>query len=250
MKCLLFISLVFYTILLLKIKIKESFTNNLVYPDKPDDTQFYACHDYSFIGYGNTNYKIIKNKIEPPQHGPYSEFLDEFGFRNYQRFFHAPICGITDENDEENKFEFNTDISGFYRPIYDDSDKQFKDQFMELEEMYDKDGLKDPFYNYYNPKGIQNRITFTDELNAIFLDEHNNYKKDYKKFPQYTQEQDHEITCGDIDGHGNPHFCPNPKRFRPEMVSEKCTMYRSRSRYDGLDHTNDLEHCSDICCQE
>ena len=61
MKCLLFISLVFYTILLLKIKIKESFTNNLVYPDKPDDTQFYACHDYSFRGLGNTNYKIIKH---------------------------------------------------------------------------------------------------------------------------------------------------------------------------------------------
>ena len=63
MKCLLFISLFFYTILLLKIKIKESFTNNLVYQDKPDDTQFYACHDYSFRGLGNTNYKIIKNKI-------------------------------------------------------------------------------------------------------------------------------------------------------------------------------------------
>ena len=48
--------------------------------------------------------------------------------------------------------------------------------------MYDKDGLKDPFYPFYNPEGIQNKITFTDELNTVFLDEHNNYKKDYKKF--------------------------------------------------------------------
>lgn len=250
MKCILFILIILYTFLLLKIKIKESFTNNEVEPLKPDDTQFYACHDYSFRGLGNTNYKLVHNQIEPPQHGPYSEFIDEFGFRNYARFFRAPICGISDENDEEHKTKFKTDISGYYRPIYDESDKKFKDEFTDLEEMYDKDGLKDPFYTFYNPKTIQNKVTFTDELNTIFLDEHNNYKKEYKKFPQYTEEHDHETTCGDVDGHGNPHHCPNPKRFRPEMISEKCTMYRSRSRHDGLDHSNDLEHCSDVCCQE
>ena len=34
-------------------------------------------------------------------------------------------------------------------------------KIMELEEMYDKDGLKDPFYTPYNPKGIHVAFTFT-----------------------------------------------------------------------------------------
>ena len=92
MKYILLLSVILYVFLLFKLigKIKETFTDNQVEPLKPDDTQFYACHDYGYRGQGNTNYKIIHNKIMPPLHGPYSEFLDEFGIRNYSHFFHAP----------------------------------------------------------------------------------------------------------------------------------------------------------------
>ena len=253
MKCILFILIILYTFLLLKIKIKETFTDNQVEPLKPDDTQFYACHDNSFVGTGNTNYKLIHNQITPPLHGPYSEFLNEFGIRNYSHFFHAPICGSdgsdgSNGSDGEYDFDFKTDISGYYRPVYDDSDQTFKDEFMELERVYDESGLKDPFYTYYNPETIQNKITFSEEINELFLREFSGHVKE-KKFRGHQEVHTHEITCDDIDGHGNPHHCPNPKRFRPEQVGERCTMHRSRSRHDGLDHSNDLEHCSDLCCQ-
>jgi len=251
MKCVLLITVIFYLFLLLKLvgKIKETFTDNQVESLKPDDTQFYACHDNSFRGRGNTNYKLIHNRITPPLHGPYSEFLDEFGIRNYSHFYHAPICGSdgSDGSDEEHQFDFKTDISGYYRPLYDDSDQIFKDEFMELERVYDENGLKDPFYTYYNPQTIQNKITFSDEINNLFLREFSGHIEE-KKFRGHQEVHDHEITCDNVDGHDNPYHCPNSKRFRPEQVGEKCTMHRSRSRHDGLDHSNDLEHCSDLCC--
>ena len=71
---------------------KEGFINKPL-KDKPDDLQFYACHDYSSNqNLGNNNYKIKRHGVVEPQVGAYSSFLDIYKLRNYDEIFHSPIC--------------------------------------------------------------------------------------------------------------------------------------------------------------
>ena len=57
-------------------------------PDRPDEIQFMACHDYSSnTNLGNNNFKLNSHKIGNPLLGNYSSFLDAYGIRNYDEFF-------------------------------------------------------------------------------------------------------------------------------------------------------------------
>ena len=121
--------------------IKEGYFNNQPPTARPDDIQFYACHDYSNNdNLGNNNYKIKKHGIGEPLQGVYSHFLNKYELRNYDEIFHAPIC--------ETQYNF-TDINELNnREILDEDDILRKDEIKEDEAEYDKNGIKDPLYLY------------------------------------------------------------------------------------------------------
>ncbi len=96
---------------------KEGYMNNDIPKDKPDDRQFYACHDYSELSnrgvksstMGNNNYKVKHHGVAEPLEGVYTSFLDIYGIRKYDELFHAPIC--------EGKYHFK-DISSVNIPTH------------------------------------------------------------------------------------------------------------------------------------
>tara|TARA_B100000424_G_C22731592_1_gene396650 strand:+ start:145 stop:687 length:543 start_codon:yes stop_codon:yes gene_type:complete len=153
----------------------EGYINNKVDPDHPDPTQFYACHDHSNknVRFGNNNYKVKKHSIKEPQKGPYSAFLDVYDLRNYDEVFHAPIC--------EKKYSFD-DIHNLdeFRPIIDHDDALQEDKLLKEEEELDNNAIKDPFYPYYNPNHIQNKILYSDEINKVFLRNHLSHVEELK----------------------------------------------------------------------
>jgi len=155
--------------------VTEPYVNNKANPDYPDDIQFYACHDSDneHITFGQNNYKLKKHAIKEPQKGPYSAFLDVYRLRNYDEVFHAPIC--------EKHYSFK-DIHNLdeFRPIIDEMDSEDMDELLREEETLDMNAIKDPFYSYYNPKHIQNKILYSDEINKVFLQNHPLYEDDLK----------------------------------------------------------------------
>jgi len=153
------------TFLLCNSCLKEGYISNQPPPNKPDDLQFYACHDYSSNNnLGNNNYKLNKHGVGEPLQGPYTYFIDEYGLRNYDEIFHAPIC--------ERPFSFK-DISSVNTPeIIDHSDLLKQDKLVSLEEEYDKNSVKEPYYLYGNPEYIANKLTYSDEINDLFLRNH------------------------------------------------------------------------------
>ena len=167
MYCYLFLLILLVIFINVTWKVKESYVNNKVNPDHPDDIQFYACHDYDNkqISFGQNNYKLKKHGIREPQKGPYSAFLDVYGLRNYDEVYHAPIC------EKHYSFKDVHNLDGF-RPILDDDDALEMDKLILEEEELDKNAIKDPFYSYYNPNYIQNKILYSDEVNKVFLQNH------------------------------------------------------------------------------
>jgi len=144
---------------------QEGYQNNRPSQDTPDDTQFYACHDHSTTSnLGNNNYKLKKHGIGAPQQGPYSYFLDTYKIRNYDEIFHAPIC--------ESKYNFSH-ISNLSAPeIIDHEDLLKEDKLLKIEETYDENAIKDPYYLYGNPNYIGNKLIYSKEINGLFLSNH------------------------------------------------------------------------------
>ena len=160
------------TFLLCNSCLKEGYISNQPPPNKPDDLQFYACHDYSSTNnLGNTNYKLKKHDIGEPLQGPYTYFLDEYGIRNYDEIFHSPIC--------ERHYNFN-DVSSVNVPseILDHEDLLRQDEILSLEEEYDKNSVKDPYYLYGNPEYIANKLIYSDEINELFLKNHTSHDEE------------------------------------------------------------------------
>ena len=65
----------------------------------PDRNIYYPVANHNKVKLGNTeqelignyNYRVIKNTIKDPQHGPYSSFLNINKLRSQDHFYHAPI---------------------------------------------------------------------------------------------------------------------------------------------------------------
>lgn len=148
----------------------EGYQNNARPPDRPDDKQFYACHDYNPVEFegdsielkGNNNYKIIHNEIGIPLQGGYSHFLNTYELRNFEEIFHAPIC--------EGQFNFNN-VSSIESPsslLMMENDQEI----LKLEADFDENNLKNPMYIYGNPKYIANKLIYNNEINELFLTNH------------------------------------------------------------------------------
>jgi hypothetical protein len=163
-------------ILLLCSPCSEGYNNNKRSPDNPDDVQFYACHDYTDLenrgiktsSLGTTNYKVQKHGIDEPLQGVYSDLLDIYEIRNYEELFHGPIC--------EKRYSFK-DITSVETPthILDHSDRLHETELLEVEEEYDKNAIKDPYYLYSNPSYIGSKITYSDKANELFIREHRSH---------------------------------------------------------------------------
>lgn len=146
---------------------KEGYQNNRPPQDRPDETQFIACHDYSSSeNLGNTNYKLHTHRLGKPLKGTYSSFLDIYGIRNYDEFFHSPIC------EEEYNFESIDNLE--FREIPDSLDEDI-DQVYGEEISIDDDRTKDPNYVYVNPQYIGNTLLYPDEINQAFLRSHRSH---------------------------------------------------------------------------
>ena len=145
------------------------YESNKVLSDQPDDKQFYVCRhekftdnkDYPFEQYPNSNYHIRTNQVSKPLKGTYSAFLDVNKIRTYDHFYHAPIC--------ENTFSFDTDINSQFRSIPGAFPEEDKSVLYEQELQKDSHDLRNPYFFYGNPKFIQNKITYEDEINDMFL---------------------------------------------------------------------------------
>ena len=133
--------------------------------DEPDDMQFLACHDYSSNqNLGNNNYKLKRHSVGEPLQGTYSYFLDTYKIRDYNEIFHAPIC------EKEYKFK---DIGNLTVPeILDHGDATKEEDMLTIEDEYEKNSIKDPYYSFVSPKYIGNKLTYTDATNEMFLDTH------------------------------------------------------------------------------
>ena len=153
-------------LLLLICNITEGYQNNTPPQDRPDEIQFMACHDFSSSSnLGNNNYKLNSHKIGTPLTGTYSSFLDEYGIRSYDEFFHAPIC------EKDDNFNFEAINSLDFREIPDSTDINIEDIYKE-EIKLDKYLTKDANYHYVNPKFIGNKILYPELVNNKFLKSH------------------------------------------------------------------------------
>ncbi len=164
-----YILIIIIIILLCSPNKKEGYINNNHPTDKPDNKQFYACHDYTQKdNLGNNNYKVIHHGVGEPLTGAYSSFLDIYRIRKYPELFHSPIC--------EKKYSFQN-ITSVSPPtnIIDHSDILNQSELLTIEEEYDKNAIKDPYYSYSNPRHIGNKITYSDEANKLFIREHKSH---------------------------------------------------------------------------
>ena len=145
------------------------YESNKVLADQPDDKQFYACRqekftgdkDYPYEQYPNSNFRVITNQVSKPLKGTYSAFLDVNKIRTYDHFYHAPIC--------ENTFSFDTDINSQFRLIPGPFTEEDKSLLYEQELQKDSHDLRNPYFFYGNPKFIQNKIIYDDQINDMFI---------------------------------------------------------------------------------
>ena len=147
----------------------EGYINNRPPADRPDSMQYYSCHDYTNTqNLGNNNYKMIDHTIEEPLEGPYTDFLNIYKIRNYDELFHAPIC--------DRHYGFNTPADISIPEILNNEDSSA--ELLLIEEEYDRNAVKDPYYLYHNPRYIANKVTYSDETNDLFLMNHRSNDKD------------------------------------------------------------------------
>ena len=142
----------------------EGYQNNKPPSDRPDSMQFMACHDNSTSDHlANNNYKSVNHKLGKPLVGVYSKFIDKYDIRNYDEFFHAPIC----ENEDIYNFEGVQSLD--FREIYEIGD----DGDIYKEEIdLDKQSIRSPNYVYVNPEYIGNKLLYDSDTNARFLKSH------------------------------------------------------------------------------
>lgn len=154
-------------ICLMSYQVTEGYMDNRPPSDRPDDIQFYACHDYSNSdNLGNTNYKLHTHDVQRPLNGTYSHFLDTYKLRNYDELFHSPIC--------QGNYNFET-VSGLgFREIVDSLDEDRED-LLNDERLLDLYNIKDPHYIYVNPEYIQNTLIYSEDINELFLKNHRSH---------------------------------------------------------------------------
>lgn len=146
----------------------DSYENNKISKDKPDDKLFFSCSharyeddsDYPFEEYPNSNYKIVRNSISDPLKGSYTNFKYRYNLSdNDDNFYHSPIC--------ERPYEFNDNYKLQFRNIIEDSDDN--EYLIDLEKHYDSQMNPDPYYVEGNPEYIGNKIIYSPELKEKFL---------------------------------------------------------------------------------
>jgi len=170
--------LFFFLVFLLFCQNRENYENtyesNKVLPNEPDDKQFYACRqerfqdnpDFPFERYPNSNYRVKANQVKKPLKGTFSAFLDVNKIRTYDHFYHAPIC---EDDPGKESYDFNTDIKSPFRLIPGAFPEE--DVNVIYQEELDKDShdLRNPYYFYGNPKYIQNKMLYDDDIQDMFL---------------------------------------------------------------------------------
>ena len=178
MKELLFLCLFFY--LLCKCINKDGFQNSSLtnihqtnlntdnmYPDR---TVFYPVSNHKKVKIGDTekelignyNYRVVKNTIKEPQHGPYSAFLGVNKLRSYDHFFHAPIT--------DKKYGKDFHYDRFFRDdgqdIIEAEDINKYQLYKEQETIEEMD--YNPFDLYGHPDN-NSKILYSDEIQMQFL---------------------------------------------------------------------------------
>lgn len=163
----------------------EIYQANMPPPDKPHEIQFKACRDHSEVVHrgvpvklkGTNNYKLEKHKIRSPGKGVYSSFLNTYGIRNFDEFFHAPIC--------EDDYRFYDINSTENRMITMDTSTQQRlgintttDEILENEKRMDSIGVRNPYYYYVTPEYIGNKITYSDDLTKLLVDSHESHNEE------------------------------------------------------------------------
>lgn len=160
---------------------QENYTNmntqiyerNKTNPNEPDSKQFYACRQevesypgYPFKRYPNSNFRVKTNMVKAPLKGTFSAFLDVHKIRNYDHFYHAPIC---EDDPGKESYDFNTDINSQFRLIPGAFPEEDINVIYEEELEKDSHDLRNPYYSYSDPEYIQNKILYDDEIQNIFL---------------------------------------------------------------------------------
>ena len=110
--------------------------------------------------------KFKVNQVKKPLKGTFSAFLDVNKIRTYDHFYHAPIC---EDDPGKESYDFNTDINSTFRLIPGAFPEE--DVNVIYQEELDKDShdLRNPYYFYGNPKYIQNKMLYDDEIQDMFL---------------------------------------------------------------------------------
>jgi len=178
---------------LIMINKKDGYQNNVGYMknmstnEYPDDTVFYACNEKVELEecdglneencelnrncifnegmcrakrFPNTHYRVVNNSIKEPLEGTFSAFLDVYELRNYNHFYHAPIC--------EDTYNFVSDFENQYRQIIQEEDEI--GGLLEEEKELDQKSPKDYKFNYESADYNGNRILYTGELQNKFLE--------------------------------------------------------------------------------
>ena len=172
---------------------KDGYQNNVGYMknistnEYPDDTVFYACNEKVELEecdgldeencelnrncifnegicqgkrFPNTHYRVINNSIKEPLEGTFSAFLDVYGLRNYNHFYHAPIC--------EDTYNFVSDFENQDRQIIQEEDEITG--LLEREKLLDEKIPKDYKFNYESAEYNGNRILYSGKLQNKFLE--------------------------------------------------------------------------------
>lgn len=157
----LYIQLIIIVCVIIGLHFIEGYQNNTPPPDKPDDTQFYACHDYSSTNnLGNNNYYVMNNPLPRTMDGNLSDFIEIYGLRSYDAYHRTPIC------DAHYNFENISDLE--FREIPDGLDVEIDDIY-ELEATLDQNDTRDPNFVYINPEYIQNKLIYDEDTNQLIL---------------------------------------------------------------------------------
>lgn len=157
----------------------EGYQNNKPPPDRPDELQFLACSDNNIVDFGNreiefvgnNNYKLKQHHIGQPLVGTYTSFIDTYGIRNYDEFFHAPIC------EENYNFESIGANLGFREIADTTTNSNLMDQTDVLKEEVelDKFTVRDPNYLYVNPEYIGNKLLYSNEIQKKMIKNHKSH---------------------------------------------------------------------------
>lgn len=179
-------------------KTQENYTNintqiyerNQPRKNKPDSKQFYSCRKeaeaspgYPFERYPNSNYRVKTNEVKTPLKGTFSAFLDVHKIRNYNHFYHSPIC---EDDPGKESYNFNTDINSQFRLIPGAFPEENINEIYAEELEKDSHDLRNPHYSYSDPEYIQNKIIYDDNIQEIFL-------KIKRELPKHHEDNRHLI---------------------------------------------------------